>query len=55
VTWGYCLTAHKAQGSQWNDILVVDESYCFREMASRWAYTAITRAVERVTIARGTP
>jgi exodeoxyribonuclease-5 len=52
VTWGYALTAHKAQGSQWDDVLVVDESWCFRAASRLWLYTAITRAAERVTIAR---
>jgi UvrD-like helicase C-terminal domain len=29
---------------------VFDESCCFREDRSRWLYTAITRAAERVTV-----
>jgi exodeoxyribonuclease-5 len=49
-TYGYCLTTHKSQGSQWDNILVFDESQCFRETAANWLYTAITRAAERVTI-----
>lgn len=47
--FGYALTCHKAQGSQWDDLIVFDESDVFREHASRWAYTALTRAAERVT------
>lgn len=50
--YGYALTVHKAQGSQWNDVYLFDESYAFREHASRWLYTAITRAAERLTIVR---
>lgn len=53
VTFGYALTCHKSQGSQWDSVLVVDESACFREHKFRWLYTAITRAVERVTIVWG--
>jgi len=49
--YGYALTCHKSQGSQWDDVLVLDESYCFRQDRNRWLYTAITRAAERVTIA----
>jgi len=49
-TYGYALTVHKAQGSQWNDVMLFDESYAFREHRSRWLYTAITRAAERVTV-----
>ena len=47
---GYALTVHKAQGSQWWSVLIIDESRDFRQDAKRWLYTAITRASERVTI-----
>ena len=50
--FGFCITAHKSQGSQWDSVLVFDESYCFRDDKFRWLYTAITRASERVTIYR---
>jgi exodeoxyribonuclease-5 len=50
--YGYALTVHKAQGSQWNDIVLFDESFAFRETRQRWLYTAITRAAERLTIVR---
>ena len=48
--FGYALTVHKAQGSQWNSVAIIDEW----NMADkkRWLYTAITRAAERVTVAR---
>jgi exodeoxyribonuclease-5 len=48
--FGYSVTCHKAQGSQWNSVLVVDESAVFREHRSRWLYTAITRAIQQVVI-----
>lgn len=48
--YGYALTCHKAQGSQWNDVIVYDESRIFREDWARWLYTAITRASDRVTV-----
>ena len=44
--YGYALTVHKAQGSQWNDIVLFDESFAFKETRQRWLYTAITRAAE---------
>ena len=50
--YGYALTTHKAQGSQWNDVFLFDESFAFREHPERWLYTAITRAAERITIVR---
>jgi exodeoxyribonuclease-5 len=48
--FGYALTVHKAQGSQWDDVVLFDESYAFREHRHRWLYTAITRAAQRLTI-----
>jgi exodeoxyribonuclease-5 len=48
--YGYALTVHKSQGSQWNDVLIFDESFVFREHRAKWLYTAITRAAERVTL-----
>ncbi|HYF52779.1 MAG TPA: AAA family ATPase [Salinarimonas sp.] len=51
-TYGYALTVHKAQGSQWDDVVLFDESFAFREHRDRWLYTGLTRAAERVTIVR---
>ena len=50
--YGYALTVHKAQGSQWSDVVLFDESYAFREHRTRWLYTAVTRAAERLTIVK---
>ncbi|MAY62650.1 MAG: ATP-binding protein [Rhizobiales bacterium] len=50
--YGYALTVHKAQGSQWNEVVVFDESWAFRDTRERWLYTAITRAAERLTVVR---
>jgi ATP-dependent exoDNAse (exonuclease V) alpha subunit len=49
-TYGYALTVHKAQGSQWDDIVLFDEAYAFREHRARWLYTGLTRAAKRVTV-----
>ncbi len=49
-TFGYCLTVHKAQGSQWDNVFLFNEAYVFREEKSRWLYTGITRAAERITV-----
>jgi ATP-dependent exoDNAse (exonuclease V) alpha subunit len=48
--YGYALTVHKAQGSQWDDIVLFNESFAFREHRDRWLYTAVTRAAERITV-----
>ena len=52
VGLGHPLTVHKAQGSQWEDVYLFDESFAFREHARRWLYTGITRAANRITIVR---
>ena len=49
-TFGYALTVHKSQGSQWNNIVLIDESNVFRENAARHLYTGVTRAAEKITI-----
>lgn len=49
-TYGYALTCHKSQGSQWDNVMVFDEGGTFRDDAWRWRYTAITRAAQRVTV-----
>lgn len=48
--FGYAITCHKSQGSQWPNVCVFDESSAFREDASRWLYTAATRASEHLTL-----
>lgn len=49
-TFGYCLTVHKAQGSQWDNVYLFDESFVFREDRRRWLYTGVTRASEKITV-----
>lgn len=48
--YAYAITTHKAQGSQWDNVLIFDQSKIFKEDARKWLYTAITRAAERVTV-----
>jgi ATP-dependent exoDNAse (exonuclease V) alpha subunit len=49
-TFGYALTVHKAQGSQWDDVVLFDEAFAFREHRARWLYTGLTRAAETITV-----
>lgn len=49
-TYGWALTCHKSQGSQWQNVLVFDESRAFRDDRDKWLYTAITRAAEQLTV-----
>lgn len=46
--YGYALTVHKAQGSQWDDVVLFDEWH--GRDRRKWLYTAITRAAERIDI-----
>jgi exodeoxyribonuclease-5 len=48
--YGYVLTVHKAQGSQWDDVVLFDESFAFQESRDRWLYTGVTRAAKRLTV-----
>lgn len=53
LDYGYALTVHKSQGSQWDNVVLLDESRVFRDDARRWLYTGITRASKKITIAKG--
>lgn len=49
--YGYCITAHKSQGSEADEVVVLMEGY--QDMGAgdpRWAYTAITRAKKNLTL-----
>jgi exodeoxyribonuclease-5 len=49
--FGYYVTCHKAQGSQWDDVVLYDESGVFDEdTRRRWLYTGITRATRRILV-----
>jgi exodeoxyribonuclease-5 len=64
-TFADVITVHKAQGSEWDSVYVIDETKLMIEMtarregmtaateqARRWLYTAVTRARESVQLAR---
>jgi exodeoxyribonuclease-5 len=53
--YGYAITAHKAQGSEWDNVLIYDD--CFFNDTKKyiqWLYTSVTRSKARVTIVRTT-
>lgn len=49
-TFGYALTVHKSQGSQWNNVMLFNESGAFGPDRARWLYTGVTRAAEKLTV-----
>lgn len=52
-TYAYAITCHKAQGSQWDKVLVIEENFPFdAEEHARWLYTAATRAAKQLIIVR---
>ena len=52
-TYGYAITCHKAQGSEWDKVLVIEEKFPFdKEEHARWLYTAATRAIDKLVIVR---
>lgn len=52
-TYGYAITCHKSQGSEWDNVCVLEESFPFdREEHARWLYTAITRASSKLVLVR---
>jgi exodeoxyribonuclease-5 len=51
--YGYAITCHKAQGSEWSKVLVFEERFPFSaEDHKRWLYTACTRASEKLVIVK---
>lgn len=49
--WGYALTCHKSQGSQWGTVGVYYEPSIRRSQdRDAWTYTAITRAEESLVV-----
>ena len=52
-TYGYAITGHKSQGSEWDKVLVLEERFPFeREEHARWLYTCVTRASEKLVLVR---
>jgi ATP-dependent exoDNAse (exonuclease V) alpha subunit len=51
--YGYAITGHRAQGSEWGKVLVFEERFPFdKEEHARWLYTAATRASEKLVLVR---
>jgi exodeoxyribonuclease-5 len=55
-TFANAITVHKSQGSEWPHVYVVDQTHLMTRSSPAekraWVYTALTRASDRVTLAR---
>ena len=52
--YGYAITCHKAQGSEWDKVLVLEENFPFdKQEHAKWLYTACTRAVNKLVLRKG--
>ena len=47
ITYGYAITAHKSQGSQWANVYVHNDYWGDNP---RWLYTASSRAIKFLTL-----
>ena len=52
--YGYALTVHKSQGSEWDRVMVIEQpcDYWSGENWNRWLYTAVTRSKRELLIVR---
>lgn len=52
MDYGYALTVHKSQGSQWPSVTLLDDGFGKWDAGLRksWMYTAVTRAESHLTI-----
>lgn len=50
--FGYAITVHQSQGSQFDKVLFVDEDVSFFLPQIRWRYTGVSRAKNALVIAR---
>ena len=51
--YAYAITVHKSQGSEWNRVVVLEETFPFDKTEhARWLYTACTRASEKLVLIR---
>lgn len=53
--WGYCLTVHKAQGSEADNVVLFEERFPMMSDDDwrRWLYTGVTRARKKLLLVQG--
>lgn len=50
VDFGYALTVHKSQGSEWGNVLIINDYEGNPRNYPNWLYTAITRGKKSITL-----
>ena len=50
--YGYCTSVHKSQGSEWTKVILFEQftRYWDKDDFTRWLYTAVTRAKEKLFV-----
>ena len=52
-TYAYAITTHKSQGSEWDNVVVLEEKFPFdKNEHARWLYTACTRSSKKLVLVR---
>lgn len=52
-SYAYAITTHKAQGSEWPKVVVIEENFPFDKIEhARWLYTSCTRSSEQLVLIR---
>lgn len=53
--YGYVMSVHKAQGSEWNRVILFEQRsrYWDHNFYTRWLYTAVTRAKDKLLVVTG--
>jgi exodeoxyribonuclease-5 len=51
--YGYAITAWKAQGSEWDNVVVIEEKFPFDKLEhAKFLYTACTRASKKLVLVK---
>lgn len=51
--YAYAITCHKAQGSEWNKVVVLEEQFPYnKDEHAKWLYTACTRSSKKLVLVR---
>jgi exodeoxyribonuclease-5 len=50
--YAYAITCHKAQGSEWDKVIVADDKMREedKDFRAKWLYTAVTRAKKKLIV-----